>query len=608
MAKDYRKGPNQVHPELPSALGSRNSLNRDNRDEYLESRLVVDEEVDKVLNHIHGRLPPEVLQDLVVQGNLKSYLHSYYNQSMQNMVNRYMTTAEDEIGKKARDLIDKEEHRALNRYTPREVADLLNQIGGSQVFNTEEVEKSSINIMSHLQGHMQRGVYEFETSTVGLLMQQTDVARFISGSNTYAVVKATFRDNYAKPEEVSDVKLVVNVLDAELISPVIIHQIVNEHLVKNMITEHIISLIDREIDEVNKQLKQQNRESLSQNEMIFEKIKSVENYTEDDVDNENSRRYDVLPKRILDHIKGMGREGLKMEENYDPLSIRSQVDRMLEDGHYRIMGWNTAVNTITSLLDNSRMGYQHVENYKLARRLIIREYEETQSRNLPDERYEIEMRYLGMPQIREEKSAYTAQLLEFQREIMRLWDVVEGVYREEKSRQNRRDWNDLVETKLSRRRAGWFGGDPEKEQSKKWDEVAFVKRDLSHNEAAYRTYEDLTNEFRERLLLLRGRIQDIFQNLFPSHREILEQRLNFLEGEFGRFMSRVNPFHVQPGLLLELAITSVKRRRVTIQGMANVLNNFLSDISRGYTAQGLKPKRYRSVLGSQDRDSFERGT
>ena len=108
MASDYRKGPPAVHPETPSAVGSRNSMNRDGRDEYVESRLVIDEEVDKILNHIQSKLPPEVLEDITVQGNIKGYLHTYFNQSLQNMLNRYLTTAEDEMAKKVRDTIDKD--------------------------------------------------------------------------------------------------------------------------------------------------------------------------------------------------------------------------------------------------------------------------------------------------------------------------------------------------------------------------------------------------------------------------------------------------------------------------------------------------------------------
>ena len=166
MSVDFHQGPKMVHPEEPSALGSRNSLNRDGRDEYTEARQIIDEEVDKILNHVHSKLPPEALQEAKVMGNIKGNLHNYFNQRFQNMLNRYLTTVEDEFGKKVRDTLDKHEHATLNRYTPREIADLVNSIGGSEQFNTGEVEKSMVNIMGHLQGHVQRGMFEVESREI----------------------------------------------------------------------------------------------------------------------------------------------------------------------------------------------------------------------------------------------------------------------------------------------------------------------------------------------------------------------------------------------------------------------------------------------------------
>ena len=183
MASDdiITHGPNVIHPEIPSAVGSRNSINRHNRDEYSEARLLVDEEVDKILNHIHAKLPPEVMSRADVMGTVKSKLHSYYNQSFQNMVNRYLTTVEDEMGKKVRDLVDLEELRGLNRYTPRPISYLLDRIGGSDKFNSGEVEKSIVNIKGHVQGHDEGGVEEFETGTSAVIMEQSDVGGFSRG-------------------------------------------------------------------------------------------------------------------------------------------------------------------------------------------------------------------------------------------------------------------------------------------------------------------------------------------------------------------------------------------------------------------------------------------
>lgn len=605
---DFRGGPNAVHPEQPSAVGSRNSLNRDGRDEYVEARAVIDEEVDKILNHINSKLPPEVLQDLSVMGNVKSHLHTYFNQTFQNMANRYLTTAEDELGKKLRNMVDKEEHRTLNRYTPREIAELLNQIGGVGLFNTEEVEKSIVNIAGHLMGHVQNGTYDFENVTNDILRQHTDVGGFVRGNNTYAVVKCSFRNNRRKPDKVVDVKLALNVLNEELISPIIPHYLLTEHLIKDVIGKQILRLVEREVEEINQQLTLEGRPELSPGESIFEKIKAVENYTDDDP-GETSKRYQLLPRKILDRIQGL--TGEIDHTNIDVLGVREAVGSMLENENIRTMGWNTAVNSLTGILDRSRMGYQHAENFKGARRLIVREYEDTELGNLPDERFSIELIYYDTRKIQSEKVAYTAQLFEFRREIMRLWDVVEQVYQEEKSRTGKQDWDDLMGATIYRGQAGprrgWFQApaptSPE-DSERVWNEVTFVQRKLTSLEEINRSYEMEITEFNRRLTLTRKKLADTFDLSFPDHRVVIEERLNFLEDHFLNFTSMVNPYHIQPGVLLDFTMTSIKRLQVTIKGMSNTLNEFLVSISQGFQDESMEHhEKRRSHVGSVD-DSY----
>lgn len=114
LKERYLKGPNYFHPEKPSAVGSRNSLYREGRSEYQESETLVADEVEKITKHVAAKLPPEVLSKLDVMGGIKGKIHNYYNQTMQNMLNRYIVTAEDELAKKYRDLIDREEYQQLN--------------------------------------------------------------------------------------------------------------------------------------------------------------------------------------------------------------------------------------------------------------------------------------------------------------------------------------------------------------------------------------------------------------------------------------------------------------------------------------------------------------
>ena len=212
MSEMIRKGPNTVHPEKPSAVGSRNSLFRDGRDEANEAREIINEEVDKILNHVSTNLPPEVLHEMDIMGGLKDKLYNYINQDFQNMFNRYVVTMEDEMTKKARDLVDREEMRGLARYTPREIAELVDKIGGLDKFNTGEMEKSIINMFGHLQGSIMRGMNEVEVETNSTLRQKTDVGAFVRGENAYSIVKCTFKDNLYRPKMVFDVKLSINIV------------------------------------------------------------------------------------------------------------------------------------------------------------------------------------------------------------------------------------------------------------------------------------------------------------------------------------------------------------------------------------------------------------
>nr|MDA3949347.1 cytoplasmic filament protein CfpA [Spirochaeta sp.] len=296
---DLSRSPNVFHPARSSAVGSRNSLAQDGRDQKQEYDQLIEEEAERVLETIQTKLPAEVLERLDVMGGLKEKLYNYFNQNYQNMFNRYITTTEDEMVKKIRNFIDKEENKTLARYTPKEISEMLEQIAGADKFNTGEIEKSIVNMYGHLQGHIQRGVNDLENETNSLLRQKTDVGAFIRGENAYSVVKAAFKDSAIKPKTVSDVKLSVNILDSELISPIFQYQATVEFLIKDQIARTITNLIDQEVEAFQDQLVDEGREELSDSEIIFEKMKRVTNYTDDDVEDETSRRYTFLAKDLM---------------------------------------------------------------------------------------------------------------------------------------------------------------------------------------------------------------------------------------------------------------------------------------------------------------------
>jgi hypothetical protein len=605
-AIDLPKSPNVFHPEKPSAVGSRNSLAQEFRDQQAEVDLLLAEEVDKVMNHITSKLPKETLERLDVMGGLKEKIYNYFNQNFQNMFNRYTVTSEDEMVKKVRDYIDKEETKVMARYTPKEIAQLLDQIGGADKFNTGEIEKSIINMYGHLQGHVQRGVNDLENLTNSLLRQKTDVGAFIRGENAYAVVKCAFKDNISKPKTVSDVKLSVNILDSELISPIFHYQVTVEYIIKDLLSKYITDKLDQEIEQLKERLIDEGKEELNDTEIIFEKMRRVENYAGDDKENPKSKRYQFFGKHLMDRIEGLRAE---IDPNeFDPLNIRENLKKIIDIENIRNRGFNTAMNSITSILDTSKMGYQYIENLKNAREMILREYEDTDAHNLPDERYQIRMKYYDNAQLIEERKAYDAQVKSFEVEIQHLWDVLEMVYVDSKFMKGITDFQDLAKNKRNkiRKKIKAITGDPLYEDiEKSWDEISFLKPGDTDVERMNRTYVFEKDHLKKMLILMKEKLQKMYGFRYPIQRRVTEDRLQQLETEFLGFDYMINPYHIQPGLLLDVDITSIKRKKATLDGMANVLNEFLHGVSKGFQDAAFATfSRRRSTMREDIAQSF----
>jgi hypothetical protein len=605
-AIDLPKSPNVFHPEKPSAVGSRNSLAQEFRDQQAEVDLLLSEEVDKLMNHITSKLPTEVLDRVDVMGGLKEKLYNYFNQNYQNMFNRYITTTEDEMVKKIRNFIDKEEMKSLARYTPKEIASLLDQIGGIDKFNTGEIEKSVVNMYGHLQGHIQRGVNDLENLTNALLRQKTDVGAFIRGENAYSIVKCAFKDNIMKPKTVSDVKLSVNILDSELISPIFHYQVTVEYLIKDLLSKHIVDCIEKEIETMKDKLVDEGKDEMSDSEIIFKKMQKVEDYTGDDKESPKSKRYTYFSKHLMDRI-----EGLRAEippEEYDSLNIRENLKQIIDIENIRNRGFNTAVNSITSILDTSKMGYQYIENMKNGREVILREYDDTDADVLPDERFAINMKYYDNAQLLEARKAYDVQIKSFEIEVQHLWDVLEMVYVDNKFMRGIVDFSDLAKKKRNKikNRIKAKTGDPLYDDiDKVWDEVTFIKSADTDVERMNRTYIFEKDKLKKRLILMKRKLQKMYEYKYPIQRRVMEERLNFMEDEFQKYDYLINPYHVQPGLLLDVDITSIKKKKATLNGMANVLNEFLHGVSKGFQDAAFASfSRRRSTIREDIAQSF----
>jgi hypothetical protein len=603
---DLPKSPNVFHPEKPSAVGSRNSLAQDYRDQQAEVNQLLEEETNKVVHHLTSKLPKDTLERLDIMGGLKEKIYNYFNQNYQNMFNRYMVTTEDEMIKKVRNFIDKEETKVLSRYTPKEVANLLDEVGGADKFNTGEIEKSMINMYGHLQGHIQRGVNDLENLTNSILRQKTDTGAFIRGENAYSIVKCAFKDNLLKPKCVTDVKLSVNILDSELISPIFHYQVTVEYLIKELLSKYIIETIDKDIEKLKDERIDQGVEELTDSEIIFTKMGKIEKYTDDNAEDPKSKRYSLVAKSIMDRLSGLRAEIDPAE--YDQLNVRENLKKIVDIENIRTRGFNTAVNSITSILDTSKMGYQYIENFKNARELIIREYEDTDTDHLPDERYQVRMRYYDSAQLIEERKAYDVQMKSFENEVQHLWDVLSVIYEGGKPAFKVTDFNDLAKKQKTRIRKEIKAktGEPLYEDiAKVWDEITFIKTGETEVERMNRTYIYEKNKVHQKIILMRNKMKDMYDYRYPVERRVMEDRLSVLEKEFNKFDYMINPYHIQPGLLLDVDITSLKRKKVTLNGMANVLNEFLHGVSKGFQDAAFASfSRRRSTIRDDIAQSF----
>jgi hypothetical protein len=295
-------------------------------------------------------------------------------------------------------------------------------------------------------------------------------------------------------------------------------------------------------------------------------------------------------------------------ESFDALNVRENIKKIVDMENIRNRGFNTAINSITSILDTSKMGYQYIENLKNAREVVIREYEDTDSVHLPDERYQIKMRYFDNAQLIEDRKAYDVQLKSFETEIQHLWDILEVNYQDSKSSWAITDFDDLSaknKNKVKKNIKDKSGEPLYEDTAKVWDEISFVKPAETEVETSNRTYIWEKDRIRTRIIRMRERMRAMWDYLYPPERRVMESRLAWLEKEYFRFDYMINPYHLQPGLLLDVDITSIKRKKVTLDAMANVLNEFLHGVSKGFSDAAFASfSRRRSTVREDINQSF----
>lgn len=186
-------------------------------------------------------------------------------------------------------------------------------------------------------------------------------------------------------------------------------------------------------------------------------------------------------------------------------------------------------------------------------------------------------------QLKVEKKEYDKQMDSFSTEIKMLWDVCHGYYESKKRFRALKDFDDLANRIMAK---DWKRAKKEREEDPEsilWNEIGEMYPEDSFVEKNNRTYEHRIVNLKNKMNYLKDMLHKMhgFQN--PVERVILDERIGFLTKRFNEFTYRVNPHHIQPGLILDIDIATIKRKQYMLKGMANVLNEFLYGVSKGFS-------------------------
>jgi hypothetical protein len=245
-----------------------------------------------------------------------------------------------------------------------------------------------------------------------------------------------------------------------------------------------------------------------------------------------------------------------MEQHLQKLDSNDEIEEI------RNKGFSAASNLIVSILNTVNLDCQFLENLKEKRELLLREYEDTDEEVIPDEHYQIRLRYFSKARLAEERKAYDERLKTLSGETQRLWDLLEVIYQDSKSVFKVNDFEDLARKNKSRINNGTLPYDPQKPI-----------------EASFAAVQGEKEKIRVLLAKMEERIKNISDSMYPVERQISEERLAILKDEFSSIEDNIDPYNLQPGILADIELTTIKRKRTTLDSMSLALDRFFDNVS-----------------------------
>ncbi|GHV66125.1 hypothetical protein AGMMS49928_00040 [Spirochaetia bacterium] len=349
----------------------------------------------------------------------------------------------------------------------------------------------------------------------------------------WQVIKNAYKDNPGRPKTVTDVKLALHIGDADLIGPAYYYRAVSEYFIRDLIANHITAAVEKTLE--NKK---------------FENPGSLE-------------PGDFEPGNL--------------SVNFKDQQVRENINKILDVETIRSKSFDALADSLPESLCGTSLGCQFIENFKNLRELVVREYEDMDERELPDERYQLRLRYYDDARLLEERKSYDVQMKSFEIEVRHAWDVLDIIYQRKKPFFKAVDFQDLAQKeKRDIEKQKEKTGEPLYENIEKvWDEFSFVKPAETEAERQNRSYQYEKDNIRQKISFMKNRLGEIDLKIKPAERRALEDRLDLLRRQYDRFDHLVNPYHVEPGLLLDLDITSIKRKKTTLAAVSKALTEFI---------------------------------
>jgi len=520
-------GTRKIKPAIKQDTGIREKLFC-YPDKSASEAAILNEETVRVINHLNAKLSKDFLvkigaKHIDSKGGLKDKLFGIIGSNYRELLNGFLSTAEEDIYKYFRE----NEYKEI--IVMDEITGLLESIGKAGKFDISPEGKQTgeqvytENLETHTNGRLSSGGGEFTGS---------------GGS----VVKCVFRDNTKKPKTVTDLNLIINIFDSCLVDPIFYYRAVTEYFIRELVCRRIIKIIDNEIDD----------DFPAEN---FWELISGDKTNPADISQSNVHDY-IRNNPNINMIRSNGfNEALNsLTAILHEYKIDYQFIEKMNAGQEVLI--REYEDTDESGLPDEKYGMRirYLDNVKL---LNERQAHDTQFMNIMTK-----VRHLwDLQEVIYQDSKSIFRVNDFEDLAKRNKIRIRSLYNKDKS-------IDVLYDSII----------------KTWDDGNIFSHADNCNPGCNCCQEK--THARLKLAQIQERINNLGDFMNPAEKSIMEERLASLENEFRQFEETISPYQYRPGFIIDIDITTIKSRKSTLIPLANAMNKFVYSVIKIFRETG----------------------